>query len=109
MRSPSRLFFAEVDRLNAGYPNLLQVGDSHRPEEGEGGDEGEDGGGGDGFLEKWGWIDAVRAVSDTTHEPWSAVWRQPMAETLTILSYISDKNEKDKRDIERQMARYGKR
>lgn len=31
-----------------------------------------------------------------------------MAETLTILAYIADKNERDKREIEKQMRKYGK-
>ena len=106
---PSRcaLFFALVQQLNGLYPNLLQVGDSDRTEEGEEGDAGEVGGG-DAFLERWGWIDAIRSVGDTTHERWTDIWRQPMAETLTILAYIADRNKRDERELQKQMRRNGR-
>ena len=81
------------------------MGDNDRTEEGEEGDEGEAGG---GFAERWGWLDAVRQVSDTTHERWTEIWRQPMAETLTILAYIKDKNDKEAAELERQRRKYGR-
>ena len=100
-----KAFFLRRFRLNDSYPNLLQMGDNDRTEEGEEGDEGEAGG---GFAERWGWLDAVRQVSDTTHERWTEIWRQPMAETLTILAYIKDKNDKEAAELERQRRKYGR-
>jgi hypothetical protein len=47
-------------------------------------------------------------VSDTTHERWTEIWRQPMAETLTILAYIKDKNDKEAAELERQRRKYGR-
>lgn len=77
----------------------------------DGSEGGEEGGGEDAgdFQSKWGWIDAVRAVSDVTHERWTEIWRQPMAETLNILAYIADKTEREKYELEKQMRKYGRK
>lgn len=44
-------------------------------------------------------------MSDTIHEGWSAVWKQPMAETLTILAYIHDLREKERKEYERELQK----
>ena len=84
-----------------GYAVLLGLEDPEDPGQG---DEEEDAGGGavatDEFGAKWGWVDAVRRVSETTNESWSAVWKMTITEFLNICSYIQDLDEYNKRMME---------
>ena len=90
----------EVSQINKSYGNLFGIVDEEVEEEGEeSGGEGEDGGTdkeADGvpntFAKKWGWLNLVREVSDTTHLSWADVFSMNILEFLNINCYIRDYN-----------------
>ena len=94
-------FFQQVGALVRQFPNLFGLdGEEDQGQEGEGEDEGADPAGAGSFSERWGWIDNVRVVADTTRSPWDAVWRMTAMEFFGILSYARDREERDRKAIE---------
>ena len=53
----------------------------------------------DGFLEAFGWIDAVVEIAQTINTPWDAVWDMPAVTFLHLIRY-----RKAKADHERRLA-----
>jgi hypothetical protein len=50
---------------------------------------------------KWGWVQCVDAVSDTCRCSWDAVWEMGIIEFFNILCYRKDKQEQEKRSLEK--------
>lgn len=57
------------------------------------------------FGRKWGWISFVDAVSETTRNSWDEVYQMNPYMFFNILSYRRDKQEEEKRQIERYKRR----
>ena len=53
------------------------------------------------IYSKWGWIQCVDAVSDTCRCSWDAVWEMGIIEFFNILCYRKDKQEQEKRSLEK--------
>ena len=75
-------------------------GEAETEQEQEGGDDGENSAGGDGFAAKWGWVANVDAVAETCRCDWDKVWQMTITEFLNLLSYRKDKVEESKRQME---------
>ena len=93
-----------MDSLTSLYPVLF--GADGKKGEGQG-EEGDDDGAdrGTSFHDKWGWVSAVDRVSQTMRTDWDRVYKMPAMEFLNVVSYIKDKTEEEKREIEKWKKR----
>ena len=78
-------FYNRVSSINEKYPVLFN---KENEETGYSGDTGEIER--TGFADKWGWLDAVRIVSDLVHSPWDIVFKMNVIEFLNLLCYSKD-------------------
>lgn len=100
-------FSSSLSQFNKRYPNLFGIEDEEMDEEGKdeggegenSGDSGEDAE--NSFQSKWGWLASVDSVSETIREPWGVVFKMNIVEFLNILSYIKDKANEHKRQMQK--------
>lgn len=92
-----------VQGINSQFPGLLpERSTEDKGPENEGDvPEGDTQDSTDNFSEKWGWLAAVDAVSETYRASWDVVYKLPVIEFLNILCYRKDKIAKEKADLEK--------
>jgi hypothetical protein len=104
------LFFSElISNLNKGFGKLLGLETEEDEKEGkESRKEDEDSGytKSNSFAEKWGWISAIKEVSDMVHTEWSNVFKMEIREFLNILSFTRDYYQEEKRKHEELARKY---
>jgi hypothetical protein len=81
--------------INRQYSNLFDSG----------GGEGSEGSGGS-FRDKWGWIATINDMSNNDRQKWDYYFNLNVIELLNTVSFMKDKGESDKAEIER-MKRNG--
>ena len=93
-----------MDSLTSQYPVLFGAdGKETEGQDEEGDDVGADSG--SSFRDVWGWVSAVDRVSQTMRTEWDKVYKMPAMEFLNVVSYIKDKTEEEKREIEKWKKR----
>ena len=88
-----------IAQFNKGYNFLSPEEDAEGAEEGEGRDQAQSDSGGDAGNYKW--LRLIDLVSETTHERWSDIWTMGIYEFFNYLSYVLEKNRREKAEIEK--------
>lgn len=88
-----------IAKFNKGYNFLSPEENAEGTEEGEGRDEAPGDNSGDAGNYKW--LRLIDLVAETTHDKWSDIWTMGIYEFFNYLSYVLEKNRREKAEIEK--------